>query len=170
MTINEKKIKVLLEKKKRLLYKEQYDYLNTLLNLEVPVLNNKELVDKYELYNDSLYQNIEYFNIYMRTLNILNKNNAKVKKGTTSIYSWKEMDEDIIDLYDLNYNKGDINITLYSFERNEELIHQEYLNALEPDIRKHYEEELNVSELVGENQISPDGYALGILFIYPDLP
>ena len=44
---------------------------------------------------------------------------------------------------------------------------QEYLNALEPDIRKHYEEELNVSELVGENQISPDGYALGILFGSP---
>ena len=45
-----------------------------------------------------------------------------------------------------------------------------YLAALEPDIKKHYDSEVRVSELLGEDQVSPSGYVLGILFMYPDLP
>lgn len=46
----------------------------------------------------------------------------------------------------------------------------EYLEALEPDIKKNYDELVEVSEFLGEDQISPNGYALGILLLYPDLP
>lgn len=45
-----------------------------------------------------------------------------------------------------------------------------YIQALEPDLLKTYNELVKVSELLESDQISPGGYALGIAYLYPDLP
>lgn len=45
-----------------------------------------------------------------------------------------------------------------------------YIQALEPDLIKHYKEQVEVSEFLESDQISPGGYALGIAYLYPDLP
>ena len=70
-------------------------------------------------------------------------------------------------------------MNLMSFEKfREETLRQirlyindeAYIQALEPDLLKSYNELVDVSEFFGEDQISPDGYALGIAMLYPDLP
>ena len=47
---------------------------------------------------------------------------------------------------------------------------ESYIQALEPDLLKTYNELVEVSDLLGSDQISPGGYALGIAYLYPDLP
>ena len=47
---------------------------------------------------------------------------------------------------------------------------EEYINALEDNIKEHYESEKRVSNFLGSDQISPSGYVLGIIYLYPDLP
>ena len=45
-----------------------------------------------------------------------------------------------------------------------------YINKLDKDIWRSYEEAKEVSKLLGSSQISADGYALGIIMMYPNLP
>ena len=47
---------------------------------------------------------------------------------------------------------------------------ESYIQALEPDLLKTYNELVEVSDFLGSDQISPGGYALGIAYLYPDLP
>ena len=47
---------------------------------------------------------------------------------------------------------------------------ESYIQALEPDLLNTYNELVKVSDYLDSDQISPGGYALGIAYLYPDLP
>ena len=49
-------------------------------------------------------------------------------------------------------------------------IEDSYINKLDEDIKKSYDDGIVASELLGSNQISPSGYCYGISMMYPDLP
>lgn len=54
--------------------------------------------------------------------------------------------------------------------KNDYNIELSYINKLEADIQKSYNDEVEVSRMLGSNQISPSGYCFGISMLYPNLP
>ncbi len=47
---------------------------------------------------------------------------------------------------------------------------RDYISKLDGDIIKSYNDSVKVSNLLGSDQISVDGYCMGIELLYPDLP
>lgn len=47
---------------------------------------------------------------------------------------------------------------------------EEYINAIEYNIKEYYESEKIVNKILDRDQISPSGYVLGIIYLCPDLP
>lgn len=47
---------------------------------------------------------------------------------------------------------------------------RDYISKLDGDIIKSYNDSVKVSNLLGSNQISVDGYCIGIELLYPDFP
>ena len=47
---------------------------------------------------------------------------------------------------------------------------EEYINAIEYNIKEYYESEKIVNKILDRDQISPSSYVLGIIYLYPDLP
>lgn len=45
-----------------------------------------------------------------------------------------------------------------------------YIDSLDADIKRAYDEAGELCDLLGYFNPSPDGYALGILMLYPELP
>ena len=46
----------------------------------------------------------------------------------------------------------------------------EYINALNDDIKEYYDDIREAEKILGEDQLSVDDYVIGILFMYPELP
>lgn len=53
---------------------------------------------------------------------------------------------------------------------NRDIRDKEYIKNLEDDMKKSYETQVKASEILGSNQISPNGYCYAIMLWYPDYP
>lgn len=47
---------------------------------------------------------------------------------------------------------------------------EDYISKLDVDMERSYKNSVEVSMLLGSNQVSPNGYAYGIYMLYPDMP
>ena len=60
--------------------------------------------------------------------------------------------------------------TIIKTLKNEYHIKSWYIDCLQDDIKLSYERSKRVSELLGSDQIDPQGYCFGISMLYPEFP
>lgn len=145
------KLLELLKQYKGILNQTTFDYLNSLLGLEFSV--TKDCIsdlDRKVLAELDVYRKIAIYNIYNRTKNLFNSQNAEYitlgnRKGFQGLYVSTRLGDRIVNLFDFTYGKKSFEtldncyVTLFQTIENKELIEAE-LDRITNILEKLYDE------------------------------